>query len=113
MPRMSDAIAERHPAARPQLFPTLPRAGRASDDAIPPGRALTRAAQRLQNLFLRTHVKSRYPDDSLAPAPPRHSPAGLGRSVDPVGFASGVGEGSVGFDRVVFDRVDSEQFAVL
>ena len=59
------------------------------------------------------HVKSRYPDDSLAPAPPRHSPAGLGRSVDPVGFASGVGEGSVGFDRVVFDRVDSEQFAVL
>lgn len=39
--------------------------------------------------------------------------AGLAGGVDPVGFAFGVGEGSVGFDRVVFGRVDSEEFAVL
>lgn len=39
--------------------------------------------------------------------------AGLAGGVDPVGFASGVGERSVGFGRVVFDRVDSNQFPVL
>lgn len=32
--------------------------------------------------------------------------------VDPVGFASWVGESSVGFDWIVFGRVDSEQLAV-
>ena len=38
---------------------------------------------------------------------------GLGRRVDPVGFASGVGERSVGFDRVVFHCMNSEQFSGL
>ena len=56
-------------------------------------------------------VKFRYPDDTLAPVPTRHFPAGLGGGVDPVRFASGVGECSVGFDRVVFHCMDSEQFA--
>ena len=38
---------------------------------------------------------------------------GLAGGVDPVGFAAGVGECSVGFDRVVFHRMDSQQFAGL
>ena len=38
---------------------------------------------------------------------------GLGRGVDPVRFAAGVGERAVGLDRIVFHRVDSEQFPVL
>jgi len=59
------------------------------------------------------NVKSRYPGDPLAPVRRRPALGGLAGGVDPVGFAAGVGEGSVGFDRVVFDRVDSEQFAVL
>ena len=59
------------------------------------------------------HVKSRYPHDTLAPVPARHFPAGLAGGVDPVGFASGVGERSVGFDRIVFCGVDSEQLPVL
>ncbi|MGZ8785306.1 MAG: hypothetical protein ACXW1Y_07065 [Acidimicrobiia bacterium] len=37
----------------------------------------------------------------------------VGRSVDPVGFASGVGKRSLSFDRAVFDRVDSEELSVL
>jgi len=51
--------------------------------------------------------------ESVAPVGGRPAVGGLAGGVDPVGFASGVGEGSVGFDRVVFDRVDSEQFPVL
>ena len=39
--------------------------------------------------------------------------AGLAGGVDPVGFAAGVGERSVGFDRVVFHRMGLEEFAVL
>ena len=38
---------------------------------------------------------------------------GLGGGVDPVGFASGVGERSVSFHRVVFHRMNSKQFPVL
>jgi len=38
---------------------------------------------------------------------------GLGRGVDPVWFATGVGESSVSLDRIVFDRVDSEQPTVM
>jgi len=34
---------------------------------------------------------------------------GLGRGVDPVGFASGVGERPVSFDRIVFNRMGSDQ----
>jgi len=54
-------------------------------------------------------VKFRYPDDPLAPVPGRPAVGGLACCVDPVGFAAGVGERSVGFDRIVFHRVDSEQ----
>jgi len=67
----------------------------------------------LRRRFLVGRVKSRYPGDTLAPVPARHFPRGLGRGVDPVWFASGVGEGSVSFDRIVFDRVDSDEPAVL
>jgi hypothetical protein len=37
----------------------------------------------------------------------------LAGGVDPVGFAAGVGEGAVGFDRIVFHRMDAEEFPVL
>lgn len=37
-------------------------------------------------------------------------PRGLGRRVYPVGFTSGVGERTMSFDRIVFHRMDSEQF---
>jgi hypothetical protein len=60
----------------------------------------------------RLAVKSRYPDDPLAPVRRRPAAGGLAGGVDPVGFPAGVGEGSVGFDRVMFDRMDSQQFAV-
>ena len=71
------------------------------------------AADKLDDLFVAPGVKFRYPHDTLASAPTRHFPAGLGGGVDPVWFASGVGERSVSLDRVVFHRMNSEQFARL
>lgn len=59
----------------------------------------------LSSLGTRTTVWLRYLHDTHY--------AGLAGGVDPVWFAAGVGEGSVGFDRVVFHGVDSEQFPVL
>ena len=72
-----------------------------------------RHPRRTDRLSLGGAVKSRYPDDTLASVPPRHFPAGLAGCVDPVWFASGVGERPVGLDRIVFDRVDAEQFPAL
>lgn len=53
-----------------------------------------RAAVALSFGDLPESVKSRYPHDTLAPVRARHSPAGLAGGVDPVGFASWVGEDS-------------------
>lgn len=67
--------------------------------------------------FTKSHavsrVKFRYPGDTSVPVPRRHFPAGLAGGVDPVGFAPGVGERTVGFHRIVFHRMDSKQFPVL
>jgi len=52
-------------------------------------------------------VKTRYLGDPLAPVRRRPAVGRLASSVDPVGFAAGVGEGPVGFDRIVFCGVDS------
>ena len=53
-------------------------------------------------------VKFRHPNDPLAPVAPRQPTVGLGHGLDP----PVVGEPSVSFDWVVFDRVDSEQLGV-
>ena len=73
------------------------------------------AADALDAAFSRSHV------DCQVSVPARQFGSGsyttlgrgLGGGVDPVGFASGVGKGSVSFGRVVFDGMDTEQSAGL
>ncbi len=61
-------------------------------------------AKGMSSLGTRTTVWLRYLHDTHY--------AGLAGGVDPVGFASGVGEGSVGLDRIVFDGMGFEELPV-